>query len=152
MNSDRFIIVETNETFTTNGFVSSIPEDYQPFVSKFVNTQLYEGLMQVYDKLREDPNAEVDEETKSLILLIKECVVLSREEGGIEKIHSKLHPRNWNLKVVELPSVDSCISEEYELMILVRCRALDRLIDRDGRVFPRLDKSLFGNPVKRIEV
>lgn len=92
--------------------MESIPKDYQPFVSKFVNTQLYEGLMQVYDKLRDNPDAEVDEETKSLILLIKECVVLSREEGGIEKIHSKLHPRNWNLKVVELPSVDSCISEE----------------------------------------
>lgn len=69
-----------------------------------------------------------------------------REEGedeealrrGAERIRGYLHSRNWKLKMVTLTGVETApwMSE----------------VPRDGSVFPRLEKKLFGEKMVRMEV
>ena len=69
-----------------------------------------------------------------------------REEGegeealrrGAERIRGYLHPRNWKLKTVTMPGVEAA--------------AWSSEVPRDGRVFPRLEKKLFGEKMVRMEV
>ena len=105
MNKDDFNAVD---------FIKSLPDPFVPFVSEFVNTQLFEGLIQMYKKVerQEKITSDVEEEMKNLILLIKECIELKKQEEGIRKIHDKLHPANWNMKDIELPRVDYQLSSE----------------------------------------
>ena len=86
------------------------------FVSEFVNTQLFEGLSQLYEKVRKNTKNDDknDDENWNLIMLIRQCISIYEEEDGIKKIYHMLYPTEWKLKDVSLPVVDTMLSDEYD--------------------------------------
>ena len=81
-----------------------------------MNTKLFEGLSQLYEKVRKDTKNDDknDDENWNLIMLIRQCISIYEEEDGIKKIYHMLYPTEWKLKDVSLPVVDTMLSDEYD--------------------------------------
>lgn len=106
---------QESDSFNASAFINVLPESYQPFVKEFVGTQLFEGLIQMYEKVdkEEDTLSDIEEEMKNLVTIIKDCMCLLQQEDGISRIFTKLHPNNWEIRDVNLPSLDYTLSDEY---------------------------------------
>ncbi|KAK8827375.1 hypothetical protein WA538_003338 [Blastocystis sp. DL] len=134
--------------FDVAGFVGSQPASWRRFAEEFAGTQVFEGLrMALADRTAgKAPRSAAEAEAREVWSLLEQCAEVLREEGedeealrrGAERIRGYLHPRNWKLKMVTLTGVETApwMSE----------------VPRDGSVFPRLEKKLFGEKMVRMEV
>lgn len=137
---------ETSRYFDKKSFIASFPKAVRNFTEEFCNTQLFEGLLLTLEREAkgEEAKNDAERETWKLMKLVKECGDLLKERDlrdGILAVREHLVPRNWKLKCVKLPEIESKVDDHL----------LEQIANRNPTEFPRLCKELLNEPISRFE-